>query len=156
MKRDLKADLELCNKVTEGPWICDLRVGCVAVYPENIGRVNCMGDSEGKRLFYRNGFQVKDENGYFKEWCVKPQDVDDAEFIAQAREGWPHAIERALEAEAKLEKAKGLIQRWFDGEISAFGVMDSMIIDLEFDIDGIPDEALEYHNIKRKEVLGDE
>ena len=67
-----------------------------------------------------------------------------------------HAIERALEAEAKLEKAKGLIQRWFDGEISAFGVMDSMIIDLEFDIDGIPDEALEYHNIKRKkEVLGD-
>ena len=67
-----------------------------------------------------------------------------------------HAIERALEAEAKLEKAKGLIQRWFDGEISAFGVMDSMIIDLEFDIDGIPDEALEYHNIKRKEVLGDE
>lgn len=65
------------------------------------------------------------------------------------------AIERALEAEAKLEKAKGLIQRWFDGEISAFGVMDSMIIDLGFDIDGIPDEALEYHNIKRKEVLGD-
>ena len=67
-----------------------------------------------------------------------------------------HAIERALEAEAKLEKAKGLIQRWFDGEISAFGVMDSMIIDLEFDIDGIPDDALEHHNIKRKEVLGDE
>ena len=68
-----------------------------------------------------------------------------------------HALERAIEAEAKLEKAKGLIQRWFDGEISAFGVMDSMIIDLEFDIDGIPDEALEYHNIKRKkEVLGDE
>ncbi len=67
-----------------------------------------------------------------------------------------HAIERALEAEAKLEKAKGLIQRWFDGEISAFGVMDSMIIDLEFDIEGIPDEALEYHNLKRKEVLGDE
>ena len=66
MKRDLKADLELCNKVTEGPWICDLRVGCVAVYPENIGRVNCMGGSEGKRLFYRNGFQVKDENGYKK------------------------------------------------------------------------------------------
>ena len=110
--RDLKADLELCNKATPGPWICDLRVGCVAVYPENIGRVNCMGDSEGKRLFYRNGFQVKDENGYFKEWCVKPQDVDDAEFIAQAREGWPHAIERALEAEAfarELVEAAGAL-----------------------------------------------
>jgi len=66
-----------------------------------------------------------------------------------------HALERAIEAEAKLEKAKDLIQRWFDEEISAFDVMDSMIIDLEFDIDGIPDEVLEYHNIKRKkEVLG--
>jgi len=77
-------------------------------------------------------------------------------FATHALTGWPHAIERAIEAEAKLEKAKDLIQRWFDEEISAFDVMDSMIIDLEFDIDGIPDEVLEYHNIKRKEVPGDE
>ena len=128
MKRDLKADLELCNRASGESWKQASDTG----YPyiimdetfENVMAVYCTGD--------------------------------DAQFIAQAREGWPHAIERAIEAEAKLEKAKGLIQRWFDGEISAFDVMDSMIIDLEFDIDGIPDEALEYHNIKRKkEVLGD-
>ena len=126
-KRDLKADLELCNRASGESWKQASDTG----YPyivmdetfENVMAVYCTGD--------------------------------DAQFIAQAREGWPHAIERAIEAEAKLEKAKGLIQRWFDGEISAFDVMDSMIIDLEFDIDGIPDEALEYHNIKRKkEVLG--
>ena len=126
-KRDLKADLELCNRASGESWKQASDTG----YPytimdetfENVMAVYCTGD--------------------------------DAQFISQAREGWPHAIERAIEAEAKLEKAKGLIQRWFDGEISAFDVMDSMIIDLEFDIDGIPDEALEYHNIKRKkEVLG--
>ena len=65
------------------------------------------------------------------------------------------AIERALEAEAKLDRAQDIIQRWFDGEISAFGVMDALIIDLGFDIDGIPDEVLEYLNIKRKEVMGE-
>ena len=126
-KRDLKADLELCNRASGESWKQASDIG----YPytimdetfENVMAVYCTGD--------------------------------DAQFIAQAREGWPHAIGRAIEAEAKLEKAKGLIQRWFDGEISAFGVMDAMIIDLEFDIDGIPEEVLEYHNIKHKEVLGD-
>ena len=120
--RDLKADLELFNKATPGPWeFGPIYAGTIA------------GELEEER------------------------DRANRELLNNFREGWPHAIERAMEAEAKLEKAKGLIQRWFDGEISAFGVMDSMIIDLEFDIDGIPDEALEYHNIKRKkEVLGDE
>ena len=125
--RDLKADLELCNKAAPGPWEAEDGLADPMVV---------MGRDDSHHFYVHT------------EW--------DAQFIAQAREGWPHAIERALEAEAKLEKAKGLIQRWFDGEISAFGVMDTMIIDLEFDIDGIPEEVLEYHNIKHKEVLGDE
>lgn len=136
MKRDLKADLELCDKTTSEVW-------------DNFSDASC-----------EYGVYVA---GYDSEYSIHPQElaatcekVENANFIAQAREGWPHAIERALEAEAKLEKAKDLIQRWFDGEIGAFGVMDALIIDLEFDIDGIPDEALEYHNIKRKEVLVDE
>ena len=98
-KRDLKADLELCNKATPGPWIKDERVGCVAVYPESAGEINCMEESAGKRIFYKGGVRVDDERGIFKHWTVKEQDIHDAEFIAQAREGWPHAIERAIEAE---------------------------------------------------------
>ena len=138
--RDLKVDLELCNKATPGPWICDLRVGCVAVYPENIGRVNCMGDSEGKRLFYRNGFQVKDENGYFKEWCVKPQDADDAEFIAQARVGWPHAIERAIKAEAEGEQLKGEIEQLLE---IAFAHIPDVMRRYGYYIDANPEEDSE-------------
>ena len=128
--RDLKADLELCQSHRQKRWKFQEWVDAVG----------------------QQWYGVSDDGHGF----CRVRDKKIAEFIVQAREGWPHAIERALEAEAKLEKAKDLIQRWFDGEIGAFGVMDTMIIDLEFDIDGIPDEALEYHNIKRKEVLVDE
>ena len=130
--RDLKADLEICNKATEGPWRTTV-----------FGQItNNQNDSWDRETIICD--TVHESQGPYKN--VR----DNAKFIAQAREGWPYAIERAIEAEGKLEKAKDLIQRWFDGEISAFDVMDSMIIDLEFDIDGIPDEVLEYHNIKRK------
>ena len=125
--RDLKADLELCNRA----------IPCLQ---------NVFTEWDGKVVL---GFGVPGEH-------VHQLSENEYSLIAQASDGWLHAIERAIEAEAKLEKAKDLIRRWFDGEIGAFGVMDALIIDLEFDIDGIPDEALEYHNIKRKEVLVDE
>jgi uncharacterized membrane protein len=32
-------------------------------------------------------------------------------FIAAAREGWPHAIERALKAEAEVEKLRAEVER---------------------------------------------
>lgn len=104
MKRDLKADLELCNKATLGPWVKDERVGCVAVYPRSIGEINCMDESEGKRIFYKGGYQVLGEDGRFKHWEVHPQDIADAEFVAQSREGWSYAIERAIEAEALVRE----------------------------------------------------
>lgn len=100
--RDLHKDKELCEKATPGPWVKDERGGCVAVYPRSIGEINCMDESEGKRIFYKGGYQVLDEDGRFKHWEVHPQDTADAEFVAQAREGWPHAIERALKAEELL------------------------------------------------------
>ena len=102
MKRDLEADLGICSKATLGPWVKDERTGCVAVYPSSIGDVNCMDDSDGKRIFYKNGYVVTDEYGMF--WEVSQQDSQDAEFIAQAREGWPHALERALKAEATVRE----------------------------------------------------
>ena len=76
--RDLKADLELCNRASGESWKQASDTG----YPytimdetfENVMAVYCTGD--------------------------------DAQFIAQAREGWPHAIERALEAEAETLKYK--------------------------------------------------
>ena len=63
-KRDLKADLEICNKATPGPW--------------------------------RAGESFVEDN---------------MRFVAQAREGWPHAIERALKAEALAQKLLNVLGR---------------------------------------------
>lgn len=76
-QRDLKADLELCNKATPGPWVF-------------------------------NGISVLGAHGLLI--ARTPNDAD-AEFIAQAREGWPHAIDRAMRAEAEVEQLKGEIEQ---------------------------------------------
>lgn len=75
-KRDLKADFEICNKATPGPW--------------------------------------KKHNTVVHALPVDATNEHDADFIAKAREGWPHAIERALKAELlvwelvdDLERARG-------------------------------------------------
>ncbi len=147
MKRDLKADLEMCNKATPGPWAKDERGGCVAVYPRSIGEINCMDESGGKRIFYKGGYQVLDEDGRFKHWEVHPQDIADAEFVAQAREGWPHAIERALKAETLsrelMEALGGLSYYVMTGEI------DTPRFYKDFEVYG---DLLD----KSKEVLGNE
>ena len=113
--RDLAKDLELCKKASPGPWVNDQRVGCMTVYPASIGKVNCLSDSDGKRLFYKSGYRVFDSKGSFVRWEVCSQDRNDAEFIAEAREGWPHAIERAMRAEKMLSgtdnSAEANIQR---------------------------------------------
>ena len=70
-KRDLKADLELCNKATPGPW----RAG------------------ESFVITFHDEW-ICEVVGEYSMDCE-----DNMRFVAQAREGWPHAIERALEAE---------------------------------------------------------
>lgn len=70
-KRDLKADLELCNKATEGPW-------------------------EHK---YGPEFSEIYANDSNTPLAVVGHNPHDANFIVHAREGWPHAIERAIKAE---------------------------------------------------------
>lgn len=86
--RDLKADLELCNNATPGPW-----------YREKTG-ANFKGFSseviiaDTSRYTTGNKVYAEPEGGQFPS--------SDADFIAQAREGWPHAIERAIKAEALI------------------------------------------------------
>jgi len=110
-KRDLEADLELCNKATPGPWVF-------------------------------NGISVLGAHGLLI--ARTPNDVD-AEFIAQAREGWPHAIERALETEALAQKLLDVLGR----------VIPSHLVGrLELDLDSV----LEANGLLKKaeEVPGDE
>ena len=77
--RNLKVDLEICNRASKAPW----RVA-TNKHPTTSG--NSWGWVEGTR----------------ENWCWSndnKKSYADARFIAQAREGWPHAIERAMEAE---------------------------------------------------------
>ena len=76
--RDLEADLAICEAATPGPWLID---------EANKG-VMSIGDQEG---FEITTDILRDE---------------DAVFIAEAREGWPYAIRRALEAEAEVDRLR--------------------------------------------------
>ncbi len=72
-KRDLKADLELCNKATANAWYW------------SDGDPIVVGTDKGEPILW---IQRRPE----------PR-ADDITFLCNAREGWPHAIERALKAE---------------------------------------------------------
>jgi hypothetical protein len=122
--RDLKADLELCNKATQGPWKHDeWNLDCSEVYaPEVDNPIILVG-----------------------------HDPYDADFIVQAREGWPHAIERALEAEALARELVAALQ-------GVSGMLDYATGECRCGV-------CEYCNVqeradkalaKAKEVLGDE
>ncbi|GAB7387386.1 hypothetical protein BSNK01_12220 [Bacillaceae bacterium] len=84
-KRDLHADLELCERGTRGPW--KVRVGnhvfCDAVL-----------DAEGNELF-----------------CSETATLEDLKVGAEAREGWPHALKRAIEAEKRVEELECEVER---------------------------------------------
>jgi len=80
--RDLKADLEICNKATPPPWNGEENTGVEPVFETGCG---CCTESTLSK--------------------------EDAEFIAEAREGWPHAIERAIKAEEELIKTEDEVAR---------------------------------------------
>ena len=104
--RDLKADLELCNKATPGPW-------------EVVPGTNSVSSP------YPRGRNKPRENMM---------------FIAQAREGWPHAIERAIKAEAEVEQLKGEIEQLLE---IAFAHIPDVMRRYGYYIDANPEEDSE-------------
>jgi hypothetical protein len=98
--RDLQADLEICNKATPGPWEAtsesdeDVRV-CQIENEECVCCLALMGDYNWEKEEWKEGSK--------KQWNK------DAEFIAASREGWPHAIERAIKAEAEVERLRLMV-----------------------------------------------
>ena len=88
--RDLKKDLELCTKATSGKWISDCS-------PWDDQIISIPED---------------DPDGYVRSlFTIDAATSDDIELVTQAREGWPHAIERALKAEAEVEKLRAEVER---------------------------------------------
>lgn len=85
-ERDLFADLKICEEATSGPWVVD-KYNSTQVRQPNYSkrrRIQCPCDLHG---------------------------IIDARFIAEAREGWPYAIRRLLEAEARIKELEAEVER---------------------------------------------
>lgn len=78
-RRDLAADLALCEAATPGPWTVKYN--------------DFLYDATGDMIAELLGDGVNDS------------------FIAEAREGWPHAIRRALETEAEVERIRNYVEK---------------------------------------------
>lgn len=88
IKRDLAADLAICEAATVGPWtnFCD---------------VKCE-DTE-----YVTDYDELTESG--GDLVATFERVADATFTAEAREGWPHAIRRAVAAETERDALREIV-----------------------------------------------
>jgi hypothetical protein len=105
-KRDLTADLSICDAACRGPWVVD----------ENVAS------------------QIRQPNVSNRRRITLPPDANgfaDATFIAAARTGWPEAIRRALAAEAENARMRDtlttiLSHAWNDVNMREGGVSVGM------------------------------
>lgn len=96
--RDLEKDLDICNAATPGPWGWQ-------VDKRNGGYSGLSGKDDIEVLYPNHCNDGDDGSAWFDEF----PNYADREFIAQAREGWPHAIERAIRAEAAYKR---ILHEW--------------------------------------------
>ncbi|WP_286892509.1 hypothetical protein [Thermobacillus sp.] len=82
--RDLEVDLAICEAATPSPYTIE-PCGC--------------GHSACKYVFIR---KITHSDGRLLP--------EDARFVAEAREGWPYAIRRALAAEAEVDRLRDEIR----------------------------------------------
>lgn len=90
MKRDLNKDLKLCDKTTSGPFEVGFGSFPADALNKNLVMVATpiINEKTGKRVMFAATGLIETQ-----------QNKVDACFIAESREGWPYAINRALEAE---------------------------------------------------------
>jgi hypothetical protein len=93
-KRDLHADLAICEAASAGPWLFE-----PGSDPEWDG-----GFAGG--IIAHSGDYVCDfgDSTQYYPSEGSPPSTEDATFITEARTGWPHAIERAINAETRIRE----------------------------------------------------
>lgn len=91
-KRDLRADQVICEAASVGPWLFD---------PGNVPEWD--GGDEGGILAHNGEYvcDFGDSTQYYPTQGTAPSPAD-VTFITEARTGWPHAIERAINTERWL------------------------------------------------------
>ena len=98
-KRDLKADLELCNKATQGPWRHEWNPDCSEVYAPGVD----------------------------KPIILVGHDPYDADFVVQAREGWPHALRGLQQKPSCLDVLGRVIQLSKGLEVDLIGARSQRV-----------------------------
>ncbi|WP_279041746.1 hypothetical protein [Brevibacillus borstelensis] len=88
IRRDLQADLKICEAATPGPW----RMNDSDMYEDNI-----VWGPKGPGY----GAVARVENDYPR----KPR-INDARFVAEAREGWPETIRYAMSLEREIDRLR--------------------------------------------------
>lgn len=99
--RDLNADLAICGAATEGATMCN-------------------GDSE----VFCEYIDDRLPDGLIGRFAR----TEDALFFAEAREGWPEAVRRAIEAESILEGLVGAIERGYLSQTRMSSGTDYLIL----------------------------
>lgn len=91
--RDLKADLEIISKATPGPWRYDgMHQEIQTPHEKDFWLIVSECRTTPDQEYQCDQFGHHYDNNFA--------------FIAQAREGWPHAIERAIKAETEVERLR--------------------------------------------------
>lgn len=93
VKRNLTADIALCDAATVGPWW----------EQDNEATWQLFGGEYGQ-------YQLIKAPKYGTDYAEYWPPAEDARFIAEARTGWPHAIRRAIDAEAEVERQRKLMR----------------------------------------------
>lgn len=89
------------DKHTPGPLICDVRVGCVAVY---LGEQrNCLCEAGDWYVYYKPGKYELDPETGSHNWTVDPKDVADAQFLTLAWNSHDDLLETLKDAVAVLD-----------------------------------------------------
>lgn len=96
IKRDLRVDLAICAAASAGPWLFE-----PGSDPE------WDGGFEGGIIAHGGDYvcDFGDSTQYYPSEGSPPS-TEDATFITEARTGWPHAIERAINAEKELAQLR--------------------------------------------------
>jgi hypothetical protein len=101
------------------PWKVDVRVGCVAVYPESLpaDQTQCLDGSEEEIILYKSNRAVWDDKSKGTwHWAMSPQDVANAELIVRAVNAHGYllaackGILQALEEEGMYPKTQAILR----------------------------------------------
>ncbi|PAD72399.1 hypothetical protein [Paenibacillus campinasensis] len=94
-KRDLAADLAICEAATDGPW-------------------EWLADIVDNDTLRGDGGYVCHFGSEYRGLAGEEPYEDDKRFIAEAREGWPEAIRRAMAAEEQVGALIELLREAID------------------------------------------